>query len=98
VLDDVMPRAKNLKEAYNNFYVEPLKEDQETYYSLDDVNKAVEYYQQHLAIAREIGDCRREEIARWNMSLALHELDKPSESIKKTESSLEITSRSKARQ
>ncbi len=25
----VMPRAKNLKEAYNNFYVEPLKEDQE---------------------------------------------------------------------
>jgi hypothetical protein len=29
VLDDVMPRAKNLKEAYNNFYVEPLKEDQE---------------------------------------------------------------------
>ena len=24
-----MPRAKNLKEAYNNFYVEPLKEDQE---------------------------------------------------------------------
>jgi hypothetical protein len=29
VQDDVMPRAKNLKEAYNNFYVEPLKEDQE---------------------------------------------------------------------
>jgi hypothetical protein len=26
---DVMPRAENLKEAYNNFYVEPLKEDQE---------------------------------------------------------------------
>jgi hypothetical protein len=26
---DVMPRAKDLKEAYNNFYVEPLKEDQE---------------------------------------------------------------------
>jgi hypothetical protein len=26
---DVMPRAKNLKEAYNNFYVEPLKDDQE---------------------------------------------------------------------
>ncbi len=26
---DVMPRAKNLKEAYNNFYVEPLKEEQE---------------------------------------------------------------------
>ena len=24
-----MPRAMNLKEAYNNFYVEPLKEDQE---------------------------------------------------------------------
>jgi hypothetical protein len=24
-----MPRAKNLKEAYNNFYVEPLKEDKE---------------------------------------------------------------------
>ena len=24
-----MPRAKDLKEAYNNFYVEPLKEDQE---------------------------------------------------------------------
>lgn len=24
-----MPRAKNLKEAYNNFYVEPLKKDQE---------------------------------------------------------------------
>ncbi|MDQ1262179.1 MAG: hypothetical protein QG575_1360 [Euryarchaeota archaeon] len=24
-----MPRAKNLKEACNNFYVEPLKEDQE---------------------------------------------------------------------
>lgn len=24
-----MPRAKNLKEAYNNFYVEPLKENQE---------------------------------------------------------------------
>ena len=24
-----MPRAKNLREAYNNFYVEPLKEDQE---------------------------------------------------------------------
>ncbi|MDD2834927.1 MAG: hypothetical protein PHY05_02140 [Methanothrix sp.] len=28
-MDDVMPRAKNLKEAYNNFYVEPLKEYQE---------------------------------------------------------------------
>jgi hypothetical protein len=26
---DVMPKAKDLKEAYNNFYVEPLKEDQE---------------------------------------------------------------------
>lgn len=24
-----MPRAKDLREAYNNFYVEPLKEDQE---------------------------------------------------------------------
>ena len=26
---DVMPRAKDLKEAYNNFYVEPQKEEQE---------------------------------------------------------------------
>ena len=24
-----MPRAKNLKEAYNNFFVEPLKEEEE---------------------------------------------------------------------
>jgi hypothetical protein len=28
-LEDDMPRAKNLREAYNNFYVEPLKKDQE---------------------------------------------------------------------
>lgn len=28
-LEDGMPKAKNLREAYNNFYVEPLKEDQE---------------------------------------------------------------------
>ena len=28
-VEDSMPRAKNLREAYNNFYVEPLKSDQE---------------------------------------------------------------------
>ena len=28
-VEEDMPRARNLKEAYNNFYAEPLKEDRE---------------------------------------------------------------------
>ena len=39
------------------------------YASLGDARKAIEYHEQHLAIAREIGDRRGEANASWNLGL-----------------------------
>jgi len=37
---------------------------------LGDVKKAIDYYEQRLAIAREIGDRRGEALSSWNLGLA----------------------------
>jgi tetratricopeptide (TPR) repeat protein len=43
---------------------------------LGDARKAIEYYEQQLTIARELGDRRGEGIALFNMSLAQDSLGK----------------------
>jgi hypothetical protein len=38
---------------------------------LGDAHKAIDFYEQHLAVAREIGGRRGEAITSWNLGLAL---------------------------
>jgi tetratricopeptide (TPR) repeat protein len=44
------------------------------YYNLGDYRKAIEFYEQHLAITKEIGDKRGEGAALGNLGLAYHRL------------------------
>ena len=45
------------------------------YADLGDAHKAIDYYEQQLAITREIGDRRGEADASWNLSLAYVKAD-----------------------
>jgi tetratricopeptide (TPR) repeat protein len=57
---------------------------------MDEMPKAIQFYEQQLLIAREIGDRRGEGNALWNMSLALNELGQRAQAIEHAEQSLEI--------
>ncbi len=63
------------------------------YAELGDAKKAIEYYEQHLAIAREIGDSRGEGSALWNASLALDVLGRRAEAVKLARDALAIFER-----
>ena len=57
---------------------------------LGEMRRAIEYYEQLLAIAREIGDRRVEGNALFNMSLALDELGDLAQAILNAEAPLKI--------
>ena len=52
--------------------------------------RAIEYYEQHLEIAREAGDRRGEGTALWNRALALDKLGRRDEAIADARATLEI--------
>ncbi|HWX42052.1 MAG TPA: tetratricopeptide repeat protein, partial [Blastocatellia bacterium] len=60
------------------------------YSYLGECRRAIGYYEQQLAIVREIGDRRGESNALWNLSLALDEIGNRAEAVKNAEASLEI--------
>ncbi|MGA2426313.1 MAG: tetratricopeptide repeat protein, partial [Terriglobales bacterium] len=61
-----------------------------TYQSLGEYRRAIEYHEQSLRIAREIGDRQVEGIVLWNMSLSLDKLGDRKEAIKLAGASLKI--------
>jgi tetratricopeptide (TPR) repeat protein len=52
--------------------------------------RAIQFYEQQLTIAREIGDRRGEGSVLWNMSLVLDQLGKRAKAIHHAEQSLSI--------
>jgi tetratricopeptide (TPR) repeat protein len=60
------------------------------HYSLGEVRKAIEYHEEGLAIAHEIGYRRGEGTANWNMALALDEFGRRQEAIAHAEAALRI--------
>ncbi|HOV83171.1 MAG TPA: tetratricopeptide repeat protein, partial [Methanothrix sp.] len=60
------------------------------YADLGDARKAIEYYDQALAISRQIGDRRGEGIQLFNMSLALSKLGNRVQAIECARSALKI--------
>jgi tetratricopeptide (TPR) repeat protein len=56
--------------------------------ALGDARAAITFYEQRLAIAREIGDRQGEANANWNMALALRKLGRHQEAIPFAEQSL----------
>jgi len=60
------------------------------YRNLGEPRKAIEFYEQRLIIAREIGDRRGEGSALWNMSLALDKLDNRGRAIDCARAALKI--------
>lgn len=60
------------------------------YAVLSETPRAFQFYEQQLAIDREIGDRRGEGIALWNMSLALDELGERAQAIQYAEQALTI--------
>ena len=60
------------------------------YADLGETQKAIEYYEQALAIAREIGDRRGEATALWNMSLSLDQLGNKAQAIEYARDALKI--------
>lgn len=60
--------------------------------SFGETRRAIEFYEQRLAIARDIGDRRGESITLWNMSLAFDELGERAEAIAHAEASFKIRS------
>ncbi len=60
------------------------------YADLGEPRRAIEYYEQHLAIAREIGDRRGEGNALFNMSLSLDQLGERAQAVAGAEAALQI--------
>ena len=60
------------------------------YILLGNLHKAIEYYDQALKIAREIGDIRGEGIHLFNMSISLYNLGQRDKAIPLAESALAI--------
>ena len=60
------------------------------YAALRETRRAIEYYEQQLAISCEIGDRRGEGTALFNMSLALDKLGERQKAIEHAEASLKI--------
>jgi hypothetical protein len=48
---------------------------------LGETHKAIEFYEQRLAIAREIGDRRGEALGSWNLGLAYEKTGKLSKAV-----------------
>ena len=57
---------------------------------MGETRRAIEYYEQHLTIARETGDRRGEGNSLWNMSLALDELGERAKAIEHARGALAI--------
>jgi tetratricopeptide (TPR) repeat protein len=57
---------------------------------LGETRRAIEFYEQELVIAREIGDRRGEGYALWNTSLALDELGDRAQAIACAEEAFKI--------
>jgi tetratricopeptide (TPR) repeat protein len=57
---------------------------------LGNTERAIQFYEEQLLIAREIGDRRGEDNALWNMSLTLFELSDRAQAIQHAEQSLVI--------
>jgi tetratricopeptide (TPR) repeat protein len=55
---------------------------------------AIEYYEQHLTIARETSDRRGQGNALWNMSLALDKLGERGQAIARAKAALKIREQS----
>jgi len=60
------------------------------YKNLGETRRAIQFYEQRLTIAREIGDRRGEGNALWNMSLALDQLGECAQAIQHAEQALTI--------
>ena len=60
------------------------------YAALGETRRAIEYYEQDLAITRETGDRRGEGQALWNMSLALDKLGERAKAIEHARDALAI--------
>ena len=60
------------------------------YMNLGETQRAIQFYEQRLTIAREIGDRIGEGTALWNMSLALDRLGQRARAIQYAEQSLAI--------
>lgn len=58
--------------------------------ALGDARKAIGFYEQHLEIAREIGDRRGEGNALWNSALAHDSLGERAEAVRRAEAALAI--------
>ena len=57
---------------------------------LEDIHKAIEYFEQALFIAQEIGDKRGEARGHWNLSLVLDRIGQRPEAIAHAQESLKI--------
>ena len=60
------------------------------YKNLGEPRRAIEFFEQRLAVARELGDRRGEGNALWNMSLALDKLGQRAGAIARAEAALKI--------
>ena len=60
------------------------------YTILGETRRAIQFYEQRLAIAREIGDRRGEGTVLWNMSLVLDQLGERAQAIQHAEQALII--------
>lgn len=60
------------------------------YANLGEARKAIEFHEQRLVIAREIGDRRGEGNSQWNMALVLDELDERRRAVECAEAALKI--------
>ena len=60
------------------------------YAALGDARKAIDFYEQRMAMAREIGDRRGEGNALFNMGLALHGLEEKDRAIELVKGALKI--------
>ena len=60
------------------------------YKNLGETRRAIQFYEQRLSIALEMGDRRGEGYALWNMSLALDQLGERAQAIQHAEQALTI--------
>jgi tetratricopeptide (TPR) repeat protein len=78
------PKAKPSWERFTSVFCRA------TYHSLGEYGRAVEYDEQALTTAREIGHRQGEGIALWNMSLTLEVLGERQQAIEHAEAALVI--------
>lgn len=64
-----------------NAYINGVDDNGFHFYDLNKTRRAIEFYEQDLAIAREIGDRRRECNALWDTALAMEEMEDYTQTI-----------------